>query len=236
MSFFFTINNLIFLCDHQNRFKIIIFISMKVLLVLLLLLGIDLSAQEWTQLFNNENMDGWEHVGDGSFIIEDGMLISQGGMGLLWFTGQKFDNVKIRVVYKGANKNNAGFFIRIPEIPKEAWIPVYTGYEVQIDDREDEYHRTGVLYSLTKAKASPGIPDEWNTMVITLDGNRTIVYVNEVLVTDYTEGDPVPKKVKYYEPDRGLRPESGYIGIQNHGIGDVIHFKEISYKNLTDKI
>jgi len=209
---------------------------MKVLLFILVFIGIEVSAQEWTQLFNNKNLDGWEHVGDGSFIIEDGMLISQGGMGLLWYTGQKFGNVKIRVVYKGASKNNAGVFIRIPEIPKEAWIPVYTGYEVQIDDREDEYHKTGVLYSLTKAKASPGIPDAWNTMVITLEGNRTLVYVNDVLVTDYTEGDPVPKKVIYYEPDRGLRPESGYIGIQNHGIGDVIYFKEISYKNLTEKI
>ena len=153
-------------------------------------------------------------------------------MGLLWYTGQKFDNVKIRIVYKGANKNNAGVFIRIPEIPTEAWMPVNKGYEVQIDDREDEYHKTGVLYSMTKAKASPGIPDEWNTMEITLDGNRTMVHVNGVLVTDFTEGDQVPEKAKSYEPDRGPRPDSGYIGIQNHGNEDVIQFKEISYQNL----
>jgi hypothetical protein len=114
-------------------------------------------------------------------------------------------------------------------------MPVNKGYEVQIDEREDEYHKTGTLYSLTKAKASPGIPDTWNTMVITLDGSRTIVHVNGVLVTDYTEGDSVPKKVKWYEPDRGLRPDSGYIGLQNHEIGDVVHFKEISYKKLMKK-
>ena len=205
---------------------------MKVLLGFLLILGMEVSSQEWISLFNNKNMDGWEHVGDGSFIIEDGMLVSQGGMGLLWYTGHKFENCKIRVVYKGAFKNNAGVFIRIPEIPTEAWMPVNKGYEVQIDEREDEYHKTGTLYSLTKAKASPGIPDAWNTMVITLDGNRTIVHVNGVPVTDYTEGDPVPKKVIWYEPDRGLRPDSGYIGLQNHEVGDVVHFKEISYKNL----
>jgi len=194
-----------------------------------LLISLSLQAQEWTPLYNGENLDGWEHVGPGNFIIEDGILKSQGGMGLLWFTGQKFSNVTLRVVYKGADKNNAGVFIRIPEKPTEAWMPVHKGYEVQIDDREDEWHKTGVLYSLTKAKASPGKPNEWNTMEITLLGDRTIVHVNDVLVTDFTEGDPVPKKTLEYEPDRGPRPDIGYIGIQNHGIKDVIEFKEVSY-------
>ena len=202
---------------------------------ILLLLSVGLQAQEWTPLYNGENLDGWEHVGPGNFIIEDGILKSQGGMGLLWFTGQKFSNVKLRIVYKGADENNAGVFIRIPEKPTEAWMPVNKGYEVQIDDREDEWHKTGVLYSLTKAKASPGIAKEWNTMEITLKGNRTIVHVNGVLVTDFTEGDAVPKKTLDYEPDRGPRPDVGYIGIQNHGDKDVIEFKEVSYTNIKDK-
>lgn len=163
--------------------------------------------------------------------MEDGTLRTDGGMGLLWYTGQKFENVQLRIVYKGADKNNAGVFIRIPEVPTEPWMAVNKGYEVQIDDREDQYHKTGVLY-FTKAKATPGKPGTWNTMDITLDGNRTIVYVNGVLVTDFTEGEQVPEKVHSYEPDRGLRPELGYIGLQNHGNDDHIYFKEISYKPL----
>ena len=204
------------------------------LVCVFLLITLGLQAQEWTALYNGENLEGWEHVGDGHFIIEDGILKSQGGMGLLWFTAQKFSNVKLRVVYKGADKNNAGVFIRIPEKPKEAWMPVNKGYEVQIDDREDEWHKTGVLYSLTKAKASPGIPGDWNTMEISLLGDRTVVHVNGVLVTDFTEGDEVPKKVLEYEPDRGPRPMTGYIGIQNHGDEDVIEFREVSYKKIED--
>ncbi|MFN4764047.1 family 16 glycoside hydrolase [Gillisia sp. Q332] len=69
-------------------------------------------------------------------------------------------------------------------------------------------------------------------MVITLDGNRTLVHINGILVTDFTEGDPVPEKVKSYEPERGSRPASGYIGLQNHGGDDVVYFKEISYQEL----
>ncbi|HEY9118088.1 MAG TPA: DUF1080 domain-containing protein [Roseivirga sp.] len=180
------------------------------------------------QLFNGHDMNGWKHVGDGSFVIEDGLLKTQGGMGLLYYTPEMLGDIKIKVIYKGADENNAGVFIRIPEKPTEAWMPVNRGYEVQIDDREDEYHKTGVLYSLTKAKAAPGIPGEWNTMEITLDGDRTIVHVNGTLVTDYKEGDPVPPKKLDYEPDRGTRPNKGYFGLQNHGSDDIIYFKEIS--------
>jgi len=201
---------------------------------LLVLLPVALWSQEWKPLYNGENLDGWEHVGDGNFIIEDGILKSQGGMGLLWYPAMKFGEVKLKVVYRGADSNNAGVFIRIPEKPEEAWMPVNKGYEVQIDDREDEFHKTGVLYSLTKAKASPGKAGEWNTMEITLDGNRTVVYVNGVLVTDYTEGMPVPEKKETYEPDRGPRPDTGYIGLQNHGEDDSIEFKEVSYMELKD--
>lgn len=190
------------------------------------------NTPSWQPLFNGENLENWEHVGDGNIIMEDGMLKTEGGMGLLWYTGQKFDNVKLKVVYKGASKNNAGVFIRIPEVPTEPWMPVYRGYEVQIDDREDEYHKTGVLYSLTKAKATPGIANDWNEMIITLMDDRTIVEVNGVLVTDYKEGDDVPEKTLEYEPDRGPRSASGFIGLQNHSSDDVVYFKEISVQPL----
>ncbi len=198
--------------------------------ILLFLVFFSYSCKKNTsiKLFNEKDMDGWEHEGDGNFVVENNMLKTQGGMGLLWYTKNKFENVKIKVIFKGSENNNSGVFIRIPEKPTEAWMPVNKGYEVQIDSREDEYHSTGVLYSITKAKAKPDKPNEWNEMIITLDGDRTIVHVNDVLVTDFREGDVVPEKVKEYEPDRNTRPKSGYIGIQNHSDKDTIYFKEIS--------
>jgi hypothetical protein len=205
-------------------------------LVILLMFTACLSAQDWKPLFNGRDTEGWELVGDGNFIVEIGLLKSQGGMGLLWYTGQKFGVVKLRIIYKGADKNNAGVFIRIPETPEEAWMPVNKGYEVQLDDREDELHKTGLLYSLTKARATPDIAGDWNAMEITLEGNRTIVYVNGVLVTDYTGRDSVPEKVETYEPDRGPRPEKGYIGLQNHSEEDEMHIREVSVKELNDYI
>ena len=196
----------------------------------------------WRQLFNGTDLTGWKHVGKGSMSVEEGMIRGHGGLGLLYWTKEKFSNCTIRVVYKMEKENsNAGVFIRIPIEPYEEWMPVFYGYEVQIDNHpetsnEDEYHVTGTLYSLTKPMSKPGKPGpEWNTMDITLDGPRTIVYVNGVKVTDYREGDPVPARKFNFEPYHGRRPDSGYIGLQNHGDHDVVFFKEVAVKPLTKK-
>ncbi len=56
--------------------------------------------------------------------------------------------------------------------------------------------------------------------------------MNGVKVTDYTEGDPVPERKFDFEPFRGPRPESGYIGLQNHSEADVVYFKEVAVRPL----
>jgi hypothetical protein len=174
--------------------------------------------------------------------VEDGLIASQGGMGLLYWTGQEFGDCIIRIVYKMQKFNsNSGVFIRIPIEPREEWMPVNYGYEVQIDNHpetsdEDEYHITGTLYSLTKPLAKPGKPGpEWNTMEITLNKSRTIVVVNGEKVTDYTEGDPVPERKFDFEPYHGVRPDKGYIGLQNHGENDIVYFKEVAVKPLANQ-
>jgi hypothetical protein len=197
--------------------------------------------KEWRQLFNGKDLTGWKHVGPGTMVVEDGMIKGQGGMGLLYWTGEKFGNCIIHVEFKMEKTNsNAGVFIRIPIEPYEEWMPVFYGYEVQIDNQpelsgEDDYHYTGGLYSLTKPLAKPGKPGpEWNTMDITLDGLRTIVYVNGEKVTDYKEGDPVPERKFDFEPFRGPRPEYGYIGLQNHGDKDVVFFRKVAVRQLKE--
>jgi hypothetical protein len=69
-------------------------------------------------------------------------------------------------------------------------------------------------------------------MEITLDGPRTTVVVNGVTVTEYTEGNPVPPKKFDFEPERGTRPQDGYVGLQNHSNDDVVFFKEVAVRML----
>ena len=212
--------------------------------VLLFAITSDLSAgiadtTGWRQLFNGKDLTGWKHAGPGFMSVEDGLLRGNGGMGLLYWQGEMFGNCILKVVWKMRDENsNSGIFIRMPVEPREEWMPVHYGYEVQIDNKpelsnEDDYHYTGAIYSLTKPLAKPGKPGpQWNTTEITLDGPRTIIYVNGVKVTDYTEGDPVPERKFDFEPFRGARPDEGYIGVQNHGESDVVYFKEIAVKAL----
>jgi Domain of Unknown Function (DUF1080) len=193
----------------------------------------------WKPLFNGKDLQGWKHVGPGGMVVEDGLIHTRGGMGLLYWTGGKLGNCVIRVVFRMRDANdNSGVFVRIPLEPREEWMPVHYGYEVQIDNEpekshEDDHHVTGALYSLTKAFARPGKPGpEWNTMEITLEGLRTVVTLNGVKVTDYTEGQAVPARKFEYEPQRGPRPDAGFIGLQNHGEHDVVFFKEIAIRPL----
>ncbi len=203
---------------------------MRVLVILTLAATTVAADGPWKPLFNGKDIDGWQHVGPGGFVVEDGQLKTDGGMGLLWYTREKFANAVLRVVFRpNGPQGNSGVFIRIPEPPKEPWYAVHHGYEVQIEDAGDEYHRTGAIYSMTKvlAKAPPG-PDGWTTMEITLDGQRTIVVVNGVKVTDFNGSDPVPERKMWYEPERGPRPDAGYIGVQNHDARSTVVFREIS--------
>jgi hypothetical protein len=217
--------------EKSTRKNSVVVLPTSLGLSLLFLFGVALSARSRPRLlFNGKNLHGWRQVGPGSFVVKEGMLKTEGGMGMLWYTREKFSDVVIRVVFKLTTKeSDSGVFIRIPEKPTEPWMPINRGYEVEIGDWPDNYSCTGVLYTFSKAMARPIKPlREWNTMDITMKGPRTIVFLNGVLVTDYTEGQPVPPRHGGEgEPAEGPRPDSGYIGLQNHP-GSEVYFKEVS--------
>jgi hypothetical protein len=115
------------------------------------------------------------------------------------------------------------------------WYAVHHGYEVQICDTGDEYHRTGAVYSLSKAAPLPAKPaGEWRTMVITLDGDRVRVEIDGRPVGTFDPGSKdIPAAKEWFEPKRGpKRPRAGYIGLQNHDPGDVVDFREVSVRPL----
>jgi hypothetical protein len=193
------------------------------------------------QLFNGKDLTGWaripRHEGapaneQPGVEVRDGLLVSRPDAPEddLWYTREKIGNATLRVVYKVSAKNaNSGVFIRIPEPPRSEDDAINKGIEVQIDEASDEFHCTGVLYSWTQAKARPYKPvGEWNTMEITMKGPRTTVKLNGVVVTDYDGVSPVPPKKSRWEPERGPRPDMGYIAIQHHGGNATVWFKEIT--------
>jgi hypothetical protein len=188
-------------------------------------------AADPVQLFNGKDLTGWTMTGPGTFVVENGMMRTEGGMGLLYYNRQKFGNQTIRIVFKTAGvRDNSGVIIRMPEMPPDPWYGVHNGYEVQIAAGGDEWHSTGSLYSLAKVKQGAQKPaGEWNTMDIQLDGQITRVTLNGQLVNEFNgTSNDVPPRKQWYEPVRGPRPDSGYIGLQNHDANSKLYFKEIS--------
>jgi hypothetical protein len=202
--------------------------------LMLLLMGTAAAGENVRHLFDGKDLGGWQQVGPGSFVVEHGLLKSVGGMGLLWYTREQFANASIRVVFKLSGKEpDSGVFIRIPAPPGDPWMAINQGYEIEIGEWPNEYGRSGVVYSFSKAMAHPlKAAGQWNTMDIAIDGPRTVVHLNGVKVTDYMEGQSVPQRAADSgEPAMGPRPESGYIGLQNEPGGSV-YFKEVSVRPL----
>ncbi|MGH9720677.1 MAG: 3-keto-disaccharide hydrolase [Bryobacteraceae bacterium] len=205
--------------------------SIATIAIWLLTSGLALAA-DWKPLFNGKDLDGWKMVGPGRFVVDDGMMKTEGGMGLLYYAGEKFGNCTIRVVFKvdGA-RGNSGVYVRLPEQPKDPWYAVHNGYEVQIESGGDEWHTTGSLYSLSKvSEKRQKPPGEWNTMDITFRGQKTIVELNGAKVNEFDGGQAAPDRKQWFEPVRGPRPDSGYIGLQNHDARSIVYFKEVSVK------
>lgn len=187
---------------------------------------------QWKPLFNGKDLNGWKQVGWPGFSVEDGMLKTGGGMGLLYYEPEALGDSTLRVVFKTSSaRGNSGVVIRMPGKPADAWYGVHNGYEVQIDSGGDEWHCTGAIYSISKVtERNQKANGEWNTLDIEMKGDITKVYLNGKQVNEYKEGQAVPERKQWYEPVRGPRARRGYIGLQNHDEQSIVYFREVSVK------
>jgi hypothetical protein len=176
------------------------------------------------QLFNGIDLDGWRQAGPGEFRIDSKMLVTEGGMGLLWYSVREFENFELKVDWKVTKKSdNSGVFVRfpVPTLPDDPGgdpqVAIKQGYEVQIDDEGAPdgamIHQTGAIYSVQPpAKLASKQPGEWNTFLIRVEGQIYNVTLNgEPVITNFT----------------GNRSMRGHIGLQNHSPKDQVFFRNI---------
>ncbi|MFF1422117.1 ThuA domain-containing protein [Streptomyces sp. NPDC058280] len=177
----------------------------------------------YTSLYNGSTT-GWSQAGPGSFTNTDATLTSQGGMGLLWYRSKEYSSYSLKLDWKMPGDDNSGVFVGFPtsDDPNSA---VNQGYEIQIDATDTADKTTGSIYGFKSADiaARDGAlnpPGAWNTYEIRVEGERLQVFLNGVKINDFTNTDPV----------RSLK--QGYIGIQNHGAGDDVSFRNVRIKEL----
>ncbi|WP_235792167.1 family 16 glycoside hydrolase [Virgibacillus salidurans] len=184
----------------------------------------------YTALFDGslESLSEWRMAGDGSFGRQsDCTLRTTGGMGLLWHSGHELDNYSLKLDWKLIKDDNGGVFVGFPDPGDDPWVAVDQGYEIQIDESDLPDRTTGSIYTFQGADAEAMERaleplGSWNSYEIRVQGQNIQVYLNDVLVNDFTST----------EPDRDLT--QGFIGLQNHGDGESVFYRDVRVKELPD--
>jgi Domain of Unknown Function (DUF1080) len=184
----------------------------------------------FVKLFDGKTLDGWKIAGRGNFIIikNEKALLTQGGLGLLWYYKKKFKDFILTLEWKVSNRSdNSGIFVRFPNPYNDPTIAIEYGYEIQIDDigspDGNPIHRTGAIYNYkgpsltTKSLSNPLIVGNWNTFEICIIQQSYSVTLNkEKLVTNFI----------------GNKHLEGFIGLQNHDDNSKVYFRNIMIKEI----
>ncbi|GGQ27223.1 glycosyl hydrolase [Streptomyces pseudogriseolus] len=173
----------------------------------------------YTPLFDGTGTSGWKQAGPGGFTLNDGTLTSQGGMGLFRYDREITGDYSLKLDWKLHGDDNSGVFLGFPA-SDDPWSAVDNGYEIQIDATDTADRTTGSVYGFKSADlaardAALNPPGEWNTYELRVTGERLEIFLNGRKINDFTNTDPA----------RSLR--QGYIGLQNHGDGDEVSFRNI---------
>ncbi|MCL4180698.1 MAG: DUF1080 domain-containing protein [Verrucomicrobia bacterium] len=194
-------------------------------------------AGEPIQLFNGENLRGWQAYLSQHGVarrevwsVEEGLLVCKGEpMGYL-YTNQKFESFKLVVEWRwapGTKPGNNGVLMRINGEPRplprciEAQLQHgnagdlygFHGMKISGDAERKVDNKTtgpaGHIQGVKKMRGNENPPGEWNRYEIVLDGPKLTVSVNGQKVNEAIDCEVI----------------AGPVGIQSEG--GVIHFRKI---------
>ena len=188
----------------------------------------------FSPIWDGRTVDGWRQAGAGTFaIVNDGgtegcRLESRGGLGLLWYELAQYDEFVLQLQFKTQDDtDNSGVFVRFPNPQADANIPINQGHEIQIReglDGDGENQKTGSIYNLDRedARGAANPPGQWNDYEIRFEDGTYTIRLNDQVVNTFT---PAGNQVR----------NPGHIGIQNHGDGDRVSFRNIQVQQLGDQ-
>jgi hypothetical protein len=184
----------------------------------------------WISLFNGKNLDGWK-VGDNAatFSVEDGAIKVAGPTAHLFYEGpvenHNFKNFEFKAQVMTKPGANSGIYIHT-KYQDGGW-PKY-GYEVQVNNSQEDWRRTGSLYSIQDVIENYAADNIWYTEYVKVEGKRIIIKINDIVVVDYTEPEH-PKR----EGDGVYRVlNGGTFALQGHDPGSVVYYKDLMVKPL----
>ena len=181
----------------------------------------------WHSLFNGTDLSGWQKVGNEKWIVEDGAIYGQGitqEYGYL-ATEKTYRDFHLYLRFKCEASGNSGVYIHTTFKPGTA--TVVEGRQIEIDRAVGKH--TGGIYGDGKGWIAWPAPEletvirsnDWNEMLIKVEGNRYITYLNGVQMLDFTYPSPGATE--------------GLIALQLHSGGQGrMRFKDIWVRDLTN--
>lgn len=189
-------------------------------------------AGTWIRLFNGKNLDGWK-VGDNArtFSVEDGAIVANGKVAHLFYDGpvqeHNFKNFEFKADVMTMPGSNSGIYFHTQY--QEADWPK-KGYEVQVNNSQSDWRRTGSLYAIQDVREVYVKDNEWFTEYIKVEGKNIIVKINDKEVVNYTEPENA-------ERPKGMEERllsSGTFALQGHDPKSKVLYKNIMVRVLGD--
>ena len=183
-------------------------------------------------LFNGKDLTGWKvNENPKSVRVEKGALVVQGERAHVFYDGpvyhHDFKNFELRALVMTRKNANSGIYFHT-KFQKDGW-PA-RGYEVQVNNSQGDWRRTGGLYAVDDVKEAPAQDDKWFLMEVRVVGKNVTVKVDGKVTVDYTEPDGV-KRDQGFE---GRLIDRGTFALQCHDPGSEVHYKDIAVRPLPE--
>jgi PKD repeat protein/type 1 glutamine amidotransferase len=213
-------------------------------------------VEEQTILNSAADLEKWEQAGGGGLnwmTDEGGFARTTGGLGMPWYPVRDFGDFSLKLQWRDSStgtNGNSGIFARFPN-PVEAvsrpaserfpcqvgsatndpaWVAIYCGHEIQINDHQGDAQKTGSIYNFspndaTAARIQPR--GTWVDYELRVVGQHYTVIRNGTVIKEF-ENAPDQQSSRAGDPSTTARQFArGYIGLQNHGNADVIDFRNV---------
>lgn len=186
--------------------------------------------EQWVSLFDGKSLNHWRASENPStFTVQDGNIVVHGPRAHLFYDGpvadHQFKNFELKVQVMTTSGSNSGIFIHTG-YQERGWPS--KGYEVQVNNSQSDWRRTGSLYGVQDVKEVYVKDNEWFTETIRVEGKRITVKINDRTVVDYTEPEGVEKE----EGRAEKRLSSGTIALQGHDPDSKVYYKDVLIRVL----
>ena len=184
----------------------------------------------WINLFDGKSLDGWKaNENPSSFKVENGAIVVNGPRAHLFYTGDvmnhDFKDFELKVTLMTMPGANSGIYFHARD--QESGWPS-KGYEVQVNNSQSDWRRTGSLYAIRDVKEVYVKDNEWFTEYVMVKGKKVTIKINDKTVVEYREPDNVDRPANM--ADRKI--SSGTFALQGHDPNSKVLYKEVMVKPL----